>query len=98
VIYQLVVSERALDDLVEIQNWVASQAGNEVALADLARIKARFYRLTEYPGIGTPRDDLVQGLRTVSFERRLIIGCRVDEGSVKIDRVVDGARDITVWQ
>jgi toxin ParE1/3/4 len=43
---------------------------------------------------GTRRDDLQPGLRIVGFERRVTIAFHVEPGTVTIDRVLYGGRDV----
>jgi toxin ParE1/3/4 len=50
--------------------------------------------LAAFPGRGSPRPDLADGVRTTAFQRRVIIAYRADENAVTILRVVSGARDI----
>lgn len=50
-------------------------------------------RLSHFPNRGTPRFDLSSGLRTVTFERRVILAYRVENGAVNIVRLIYVARD-----
>jgi toxin ParE1/3/4 len=50
--------------------------------------------LAAFPGRGSPRPDLADGVRTTAFQRRVIIAYRADENAVTILRVDSGARDI----
>ena len=62
--------------------WVRYTAGRSEAAS-----------LAEYPERGTPRDDLVPGLRTVPYRRRTIIGYRVVDGCVEVLRLVHGGQE-----
>lgn len=81
-------------DLVALHRWVRDEADQATADDYLDRVEARIATLADFPARGTPRDDLAPGLRTLAFERRLIIAYGVTEGTVTILRVVSGARDL----
>jgi toxin ParE1/3/4 len=91
--FKIHLSGRAIDDLRLIQRWVAEQADVDVAEAYIARIEAKFQSLTAVPTIGPPRDDLIPGLRTLAFERRLSIASRATGNDVWIERIVSSARN-----
>lgn len=65
----------------------------ETAEQYVARVRQRCRRLGAFPNIGTPRDDLRPGLRTVAFERRAVIAYLVDVDTVVITNVFFGGRD-----
>ena len=79
---------------MDVREWIMSEADAETAERYIDRVKARLGRLTDFPNRGAPRPDLAPGLRTLSFERRLIIAYRVELGIVRIVRVVDAKRDL----
>ena len=93
--YQVVVSAPAHNDLVDVRSWVAAEATIEVAERYIDRITSRFERLAYFPNRGTPRPDLAPGIRTIPFERRLLIAFSVEGDLVTILRVVDASRDLT---
>ena len=78
------LSRLALADLERIGDWVAVNAGAEVALAYLARIETACAGSADFPQRGTPRDDLGPGVRTISFEGRATIAYRVQPQAVLI--------------
>lgn len=92
-IYRVVLSDPALDDLDGISAWIEERAGQQVAEAYDARLRAHIAKLAECPRRGRPDDDISAGLRTLSFERRLRIAYRVEGETVEIYRVFHGARD-----
>ena len=94
-IYRVRLSGRAIDDLIGIRNWIAAAAGAETAEGYIDRITTKFQALESFPLRGTPRDDLVPGLRTITFERRVKIGYRVIDDEVLIERIVSTARDLS---
>jgi toxin ParE1/3/4 len=92
---QVAVSRRALADLRRIRDWVADNAGVEIAARYLDRIEARLASLADFPLRGTPRDDLGPGLRTISFEGRATIVYRVDAETVTILGIFHAGRPLT---
>jgi toxin ParE1/3/4 len=92
--YSVVIGPRALDDLEAIFDWIAEQAGIDVADGYVARIEAACGGLCDFPHRGAPRDDLVPGLRTLAFERRMTIAYTVVGPTVTIQRVLYGGRDM----
>ncbi|MDE1919038.1 MAG: type II toxin-antitoxin system RelE/ParE family toxin [Sphingomonadales bacterium] len=93
-IYEVKLSAFAIEDLIELHRWLSVAADPSTASSYIDRIEERITGLQAFPDRGTPRDDLVAGLRTLSFERRIVIAYRVDGGEVTVLRVIDGARDL----
>lgn len=85
----------ARDDLYALYDWIAEQADPDTAYNYTTRIEVRCAGLADYPEKGTPRDDFAPGIRTMIFERRVVIAYRVEGSQVVILRVVSGARDIS---
>jgi toxin ParE1/3/4 len=75
-------AESARADLDDIFTWIANRAGLQVALAYTARIERFCRKMTPFPQLGTKRDDLRPGLRTVGFERRATIAFTVKDEDV----------------
>lgn len=85
----------ARTDLFSLYDYVAQRSGRVRANRYIDRIEAACLRLRDFPERGTKRDDLSPGLRTIGFERRVLIAFRVlpDEG--EIAAVLYGGRDLT---
>jgi toxin ParE1/3/4 len=95
VTYRIEFTSYALSDLHEIQTWVEDQsADKQIALAYRKRITDRIAALDSFPARGTPREDIGAGVRTFSFERRLIIAYRLIGEVVVIERVINGRREL----
>jgi toxin ParE1/3/4 len=77
-----------------LRRRIAAETGLAIADGYIDRVEARIAALSHFPNRGTPRDDLVSGLRTLAFERRLVIAYIVGPGSVTVSRVIDAARDL----
>lgn len=84
----------AIEDLIALHRWVSDEAGPSTAAGYLDRIEARIAALAEFSGRGTPRDDLADGVRTLTFERRLVIAYRVEPGTVTVLRVIGAMREL----
>ncbi len=83
----------AIADLKGIYRTVAlASQSHRVAAEFVGRITARCRKIGNAPHGGRPRDDLVEGLRTVPFERSAVIAYRVEK-AVEILNVFYGGRD-----
>lgn len=91
--HEVVWRPEARDDLYAVYDWIAGQADPNTAFAFTAKIEAFALRLSHFPKRGTPRFSLSSGLRTVTYQRRMIIAYRVEDGTVQILRLIDTARD-----
>jgi toxin ParE1/3/4 len=92
--YGIVWRPKARADLLALYDWIASQADRQVAFEYTRCIEEHVNGLTQFPKRGTPRDDLVAGLRTLVYRRRTVIAYRVLESDVEILRVSHGGRDL----
>lgn len=92
--YGVVLSEQAIEDIISIGRWIAAEADRETADAYVSRIEACCLKLGDFPRRGTPRDDLADGVRTVAFERRVVVAYRIDGPTVSILRAVSGSREL----
>ncbi|WP_434404439.1 type II toxin-antitoxin system RelE/ParE family toxin [Sphingobium sp. DN12] len=88
------LSALAIEDLIAIHHWVRAEADLATADRYLARIEERVAALSDFPDRGSPRDDLIAGLRTLTFERRLLIAYHVDREMVTVQRVIHAVRDL----
>jgi toxin ParE1/3/4 len=93
VTHRVVLTERALEDLQSLFDYVARHSDFATAEAYDRRIREACRSLSEYPRRGSPRDDLLPGLRTLSFERRGIIAYQVEGLLVRIIAILHHGRD-----
>lgn len=91
---RLSFTARARSDLQKLFLFIARDAGADVAQGYDARIRAACNNLLVYPKGGTPRDDLRAGLRTIAFERRVVIAYEVTDVAIRIVRIAYGGRDV----
>ncbi len=80
-------------DLLALYEYIAGKAGETIAGNYINRIEAACLALANFPERGTRRDDILPGLRTVGFERRVTIAFRVLKTRVEIVTVAYGGRD-----
>ena len=91
--YVVVWRPAARADLIALYDWIADRADPDTAFDYTHRIEAHAAKLAEFPERGTPRDDLVAGLRTTPYTRRTIIAYRVSGDEVEILRLIHAGRD-----
>jgi toxin ParE1/3/4 len=90
---QLLITPIAEQDLAEIWVYIAEDSPT-AATAFIEKIQAKFIPLLEFPGMGAPRDQIVQGLRAAPYKNYVIYYMH-DDAAVTIIRVVHGARDVS---
>jgi toxin ParE1/3/4 len=95
-IYAVQLSPLAIEDLKELHHWISTEADANTASGYLDRIEERLASLSQFPERGTPRDDLINSLRTMAFERRLVIAYMVDDKPkvVTVLRIINAKRDL----
>ena len=91
---QITFRPAALDDLLNLFDYIAEEAGPAVAGGYIDRIEQSCRSLTTFPERGARRDDLAPGLRVLGFERRAAIAFRVIGDDVQIIRIFYGGQDI----
>jgi toxin ParE1/3/4 len=84
---------RAESDLSGLYEYIAGKSGVIVAGNYIDRIEAACLALATFPERGTRRDDILPGLRTVGFERRVTIAFRVLKTRVEIVTIAYGGRN-----
>ena len=79
-------------DILEIWDFIAEDS---VAAADLwvDRLDAKFELWATQPMMGRPRDELAQGLRSLTFGRYVVFFEPMLEG-IDVIRVLHGSRDL----
>jgi toxin ParE1/3/4 len=93
VAHEAIWRPEARDDLYAIYDWIAHQADPDTAFGYASRIEAFALRLSNFPNRGSPRFKLARGLRTVTFERRIIVAYRVVKDEAHIVRLIPASRD-----
>jgi toxin ParE1/3/4 len=90
---EVVLLDEASKDLTALGLYIADQASEAVANRYLDRLLAACISLAHFPERGTKRDDILPGLRTVGFERRVTIAFRVLKTRVEIVTIAYAGRD-----
>jgi toxin ParE1/3/4 len=93
VTHRVVFAPEAEDDLINLYDFIADDAGPQTAYGYTERIRAFCAGFSTFPERGTRRDDLRSGLRITGFERRVTIAFHVTEELVVIDRILYGGRN-----
>lgn len=88
--YTVVYSRRALRDLERIEQYIEQDGRPANAKAFVQAIVAKCDRLAAAPHQGTRRDDMVPGLRTTGFRRRVTITFRLIGQTVLIAGIYYG--------
>jgi toxin ParE1/3/4 len=94
VTHRVVWLETARHDLKQLYDWIADQADADIALNYTARIESHTAKLADWPMIGSPRDELAVGLRTITYRRRTIIVYQVVAGDVEVMRIFHGGQEL----
>jgi toxin ParE1/3/4 len=94
VTHRVVFRPAALDDLAEIESWIAGRADRVTATAYGDQILDACEALPDYPHRGSARSDLRRGLRTITLKRAATIVYVVRSDLVEIARILRRGRDI----
>jgi toxin ParE1/3/4 len=95
--YRVLLTQDAVNDLEELDSWIATNDSPERADFVLDRISGAFQRLAELPERGTYPKELsalgIREFREVFFKPYRII-YRVERRTVYVYLIADGRRDI----
>lgn len=83
-------AERQIDSLHE---FITKKTSEAVADGYVARLVSYCETLELFPERGTRRDDILAGLRTIGFERRVTIALVIMGSTVLIEGVFYGGQD-----
>ena len=90
---RVIYAEQAEEDLRAIYRWVRDRAGITTATNYGNRLQDFCEMLDIGSERGTSRTDLMPGLRTIGFERKITIAFVVDTEVVRIVRVFGAGKD-----
>ena len=88
------LSSEADTQVRESQAWIAREKSVAVARRYIAALPEQCASLEVLPHRGTRRDDLLKGVRTMGFKRRVTIVFDVGESEVVIVAVLYGGRSL----
>lgn len=92
---EVVFAPEARDDLLQLYDYIAARSGPARAPAYTERILSYCLGFETFPQHGGRREDLRPGLRVVGFARRVTIAFHISDGTVTIDRVPYGGRELS---
>lgn len=90
---QVIFTPLAIRQLAKLHDDITFYANEIRADAYIGRIEAYCMRLETFPERGTKRDDLMTGLRTIGFERRVTVAFVVTNDAVLIEGIFYGGQD-----
>ena len=91
--HKIVVSDEARAQLDDLYDYIAAAASPDTALRFNSAILDQLESLRDFPNVGTPRDDILAGLRTIGFRRRVTIAFVVEATEVLVVGVFYGGQD-----
>ncbi|MES2173807.1 MAG: type II toxin-antitoxin system RelE/ParE family toxin [Pseudomonadota bacterium] len=90
---RIVFTPEAQNQINAIQDYIAQAASLDIARRFIDGILAHLDHLADYPLIGTARDDVRVGLRTLTHRRRVTIAFMVEADGVAIIGFYYGGQD-----
>jgi toxin ParE1/3/4 len=90
---RVIFTPRAERHVDALHAYIAGKASESRADAYIARILAFCIGLATFPMRGHKRDDLLPGLRTTGFERRVTVAFVVTADAVLIEGIFYGGQD-----
>lgn len=91
---RVIFSPRSLRQLHSMYAWTSSTGSPDRAERFASGLLDFCDSLSVFPFIGTARDDILVGLRTIGFRHRVIIAFLVTEQYVEVHGIYYGGRDI----
>jgi plasmid stabilization system protein ParE len=92
-VYRIVFTPEARDQLHHLHSYIASAADAEIASRFADGILDHIAAWSEFPERGTPKEDLRPGMRTIAWRRRVTIAFVVEESDVVVIGTFYGGRD-----
>jgi plasmid stabilization system protein ParE len=90
---RIVVSPEARAQLDDLYDYIAAAASPATALRFNNAILDQLDSLRDFPNVGTLRDDILAGLRTLGFRRRVTIAFVVEATEVLVIGIFYGGQD-----
>ncbi len=91
---QFRLTQPAIQDIEQIADYIARQAGLARADRFLSKIDAKFAKIALFPNLGRSRDEILLGLHSLPIDNYLILYMPIGQ-EVEILRVVSGYRDLS---
>lgn len=87
------ITRQADKDIEEIFRYTLKEYGKKQAVKYLSALKSLFIKLCKTPEIGRLRDELREGLRSITNDQHIIF-YSINENKILIVRVLHGNRDL----
>ncbi len=91
--HEIVVSPEARAQLDNLYDYIAEAASAATAFRFTNAILDQLESLRDFPNVGTRRDDILAGLRTIGFRRRVTIAFVVEATEVLVIGLFYGGQD-----
>jgi plasmid stabilization system protein ParE len=91
--YRVVISAEARRQIEAVFDYIREAASPRVARRFTEAIVDQIAKLEDFPLRGSPRDDILPGLRTLGFRKRVTIAFVVEAAEVSILGVFYGGQD-----
>lgn len=88
------LSKEAQDDLKEIKSYTCLTWGNKQTKKYLSEIKNSLEKLVISPELGKLRDEIIEGVRSLSVGRHMIF-YRVGKIEIEVARISHSRMDVT---
>ena len=92
-IYRVVFSPKAEEQLVQLYRYIATAASQDIAANYTEAIVSYCESLRIFPHRGIKRDDVRPGLRITHYRKRTVIAFEVDADKVSVIGVFYGGQD-----
>ena len=92
-IYNVIISRKADDQLLALYDYISEQSSPIVAKRYIEAISAYCESLNIFPQRGAARDDIRPGVRVTNYKKRCIIAFRVRKDVVTIVGIFYGGQD-----
>ena len=89
----IVLSNEARAQLDDLYDYIAEAASSDTALRFTSALLDQLETLRDFPNVGTQRDDILPGLRTFGFRRRVTIAFVIEPNEVLIVGLFYGGQD-----
>jgi toxin ParE1/3/4 len=91
--HNIVVSNEARAQLDDLYDYIAAATSSATALRFTNAILDQLESPRDFPNVGTTRDDILAGLRTIGFRRRVTIAFVVEPTEVLVVGIYYGGQD-----
>jgi plasmid stabilization system protein ParE len=89
---RLIIAPEAEQDMIDIWYYIAK---DNIVNADrfIEKMQKKLNWLTEFSDVGTNRDELIAGLRSIPYHRYMLY-YRVNDKTLELVRALHSARDV----